>query len=114
MLCKDKRANLYYAATAIAIHLRKIYLRSMNTPKPDHFLDITGDICPMTFVRTRLQIERMSPGEILEIRLRGAEPLQNVPESLVELGHDILSVVPERDAPAESPDAVHLLSVRKT
>lgn len=85
----------------------------MNTPRPDHFLDITGDLCPMTFVRTRLQIERMSPGETLEIRLCGAEPLQNVPESLVELGHDILSVVPEQDTSTESSDRVHLLSVRK-
>ena len=71
----------------------------------DHFIDITEDVCPMPFVRTRLQIEKMSPGEILEIRLTGAEPLRNVPESLVELGHEIVSLAP--DPPA------HRLVVRK-
>lgn len=80
----------------------------------DYFLDITDDVCPMTFVKTRLQIEKMSEGQILEIRLTGAEPLQNVPESLVELGHLILSLVPaEQNAAPDDKDAVHLLTVKK-
>jgi TusA-related sulfurtransferase len=61
----------------------------------DHELDITRDVCPMTFVRTRLMIEKMEQGEILAIRLCGDEPLKNVPDSLVELGHRILSLEPE-------------------
>jgi len=47
---------------------------------PDRELDITGEICPMTFVRTRLALDRMRPGETLLVRLRGEEPLRNVPE----------------------------------
>ena len=58
----------------------------------DHELDITRDVCPMTFVRVRLMIEKMEHGEILAIRLCGDEPLKNVPDSLVELGHSILSL----------------------
>ena len=68
----------------------------------NYFLDITQDICPMTFVKTRLLIEKMSPGEIAEIRLTGGEPLENVPESVTELGHQVLSI--ETELPAYGPD----------
>ena len=76
----------------------------------DHELDITRDVCPMTFVKVRLMIEKMEHGEILAIRLCGDEPIKNVPDSLVELGHSILSL--------ESPDEkigknTHVLRVQK-
>ena len=61
----------------------------------DHYLDITEDVCPMTFVKTRLLIEKMASGEVLQIRLKGSEPLENVPDSLTELGHVILGLDPE-------------------
>jgi len=88
----------------------------MKAPAPeiaetaDHRLDITADICPMTFVRTRLLIEKMAAGDVAEIRLRGEEPLKNVPDSVAELGHDILSLEPQPDQP---PDGLHLLRIRK-
>jgi TusA-related sulfurtransferase len=66
----------------------------------------------MTFVKTRLLIERMAPGETAEVRLKGAEPLANVPQSVKELGHAVLSVAPETGT--ESGDAaVHRMVVRK-
>ena len=46
-------------------------------------IDITRDICPMTFVRTRLALDRMAPGETLLVTLKGQEPLHNVPPMLV-------------------------------
>ncbi len=49
----------------------------------------------MTFVKTRLLIEKMSPGETAEIRLTGGEPLENVPDSVTELGHKVLQVTRE-------------------
>lgn len=64
---------------------------------PDYFLDITQDVCPMTFVKARLQIEKMNEGELLQIRLVGKEPLKNVPESLTELGHLLVSI--DREQP---------------
>jgi TusA-related sulfurtransferase len=74
------------------------------------FLDITGEVCPMTFVKTRLLIERMAPGEEAEIRLNGGEPLENVPASVTELGHSVLGIVRE----AGSPDpGIHRMRVRK-
>ncbi len=55
-------------------------------------LDITGEVCPMTFVRTRLALERLAPGDILLVRLKGQEPLLNVPRSATALGHEVLSI----------------------
>jgi tRNA 2-thiouridine synthesizing protein A len=54
-------------------------------------IDITGDVCPMTFVRTRLALDRMAPGEVLRVRLKGEEPLRNVPRTAAEQGHEVLS-----------------------
>jgi Predicted redox protein, regulator of disulfide bond formation len=65
------------------------------TEKANYYLDITGEVCPMTFVRTKLLVERMAAGECLEVRLKGAEPLANVPRSVAELGHQIVSLSPE-------------------
>ena len=75
-------------------------------------LDITAETCPMTFVRVKLAIERLAAGETLEVRLKGEEPLRNVPRSLAEHGHTVLELVPE-NAAATGPDAPHRLSVRK-
>jgi TusA-related sulfurtransferase len=74
----------------------------------DHRLDITGDVCPMTFVKTKLLLERIGPGETVEIRLTGDEPLSNVPRSVEEHGHAVLSCAPESDG-----SAVYRLVVRK-
>jgi len=64
----------------------------------DHDIDITGEVCPMTFVRTKLRLERMQPGETLAVRLRGEEPLRNVPRAARDEGHAILSVEADGDA----------------
>jgi len=61
----------------------------------DQSIDITGEVCPMTFVRTKLRLERMQPGEVLAVRLRGDEPLRNVPRAARDEGHIILRIVPE-------------------
>ncbi|MSO75458.1 MAG: sulfurtransferase TusA family protein [Alphaproteobacteria bacterium] len=74
----------------------------------EYFLDITTQVCPMTFVRTKLLVERMAPGETAEVRLKAGEALENVPRSLRELGHEIVEIVPE----ATRPD-VYRLTVRK-
>jgi TusA-related sulfurtransferase len=52
-------------------------------------LDISGLTCPMTWVRTKLELERMAPGERLEVRCAEGEALENVPRSAVEAGHDV-------------------------
>ena len=56
----------------------------------DQELDITGEICPMTFVRTRLALDRLAPGQTLLVKLQGAEPVRNVPRTATEQGHEVL------------------------
>ena len=56
----------------------------------DAVLDITGEICPMTFVRTRLALDRLPVGAVLRLRLSGEEPTRNVPRTAEGLGHAIL------------------------
>ena len=51
----------------------------------------------MTFVKTKLMLERLAPGAIALVRLRAGEPLENVPRSLTEDGHEVLSLTPESD-----------------
>jgi tRNA 2-thiouridine synthesizing protein A len=63
-----------------------------DEPVADQELDITAEVCPMTFVRTRLALDRMAPGQILRVRLRGEEPLRNVPRTAREQGHEVLSL----------------------
>jgi len=65
----------------------------MSVPS-DQTIDITGEVCPMTFVRTKLRLERMQPGEVLHVRLHGDEPLRNVPRAARDEGHIILGIVP--------------------
>ncbi|MBS0638748.1 MAG: sulfurtransferase TusA family protein [Acetobacteraceae bacterium] len=63
-----------------------------STQDVAHELDITAEVCPMTFVRTRLALERLAPGQVLLVRLKGQEPLLNVPRSATALGHEVLRV----------------------
>jgi tRNA 2-thiouridine synthesizing protein A len=58
---------------------------------PEATLDITADTCPITFVRAKLALEKMHPGDMLRIRLREGEPLVNVPFSLTDHGHEIVA-----------------------
>jgi len=52
-------------------------------------LDISGLTCPMTWVRTKLELERMAAGEALEVRCSPGEALENVPRSAREAGHGV-------------------------
>jgi len=72
----------------------------------DRDIDITRDICPMTFVKTRIALDRLSPGQTLLVRLRGEEPLRNVPRTATEQGHTVLEQRTE-------PDGSTLLLLRK-
>jgi TusA-related sulfurtransferase len=66
----------------------------VSSVTPDAAIDITGEVCPMTYVRTKLKLESLAPGQVLEVRLRGDEPLRNVPRSAREEGHAVLSLEP--------------------
>ena len=44
-------------------------------------LDIRGKVCPLTFVYTKLTLEKMTSGEILEVILDFPAAVENVPAS---------------------------------
>jgi len=77
----------------------------------DFYLDITKEICPMTFVKTKLMLEKMNSGQLIEVQLKGAEPLKNVPLSVVEHGHEIVSLTNEKGD--DDSEVVHHLIVRR-
>ncbi len=64
---------------------------SPAAPQAAAILDITNAVCPMTFVRTRLALDRLAPGSLLLVLLKGDEPRRNVPRSAAALGHQVVS-----------------------
>jgi len=72
----------------------------------DRDIDITRDVCPMTFVKTRIALDRLSLGQTLLVRLCGEEPSRNVPRTATEQGHTVLQ---RRD----EADGTVLLLIRK-
>ncbi len=65
-----------------------LVLKTMTTVK----LDITAEHCPMTFVKTKIQLSKLQSGDILEVLLMEGEPLQNVPKSAREQGFKVLDI----------------------
>jgi tRNA 2-thiouridine synthesizing protein A len=63
----------------------------------DRTLDIASLVCPMTFVRTRLALDCMEPGQILLVLLRGEEPRRNVPATAAAQGHVVLAQQDDAD-----------------
>jgi tRNA 2-thiouridine synthesizing protein A len=53
-------------------------------------LNLTGVVCPMNFVKTKLRLELMESGQVLEVTLDKGEPVKNVPRSVKAEGHKIL------------------------
>lgn len=60
-------------------------------PPADRTIDVSDKVCPMTFVHTRLALERLAPGQVLAVRLRGEEARRNVPRTSTEQGHQVLA-----------------------
>lgn len=63
----------------------------------DAVLDVTADVCPMTFVRTRLALDRLAAGATLLVLVKGAEPLANIPATARAQGHRVLAEIIEAD-----------------
>jgi len=63
----------------------------------DYRLDITSYVCPMTFVKTKLQLEEMQAGEKLALKIRRGESYNNVTRSVRDEGHAILDERPADD-----------------
>ncbi len=60
--------------------------------KVDKTLDIKGQVCPYTFVRSKLAIEKMNLGEVLEIITDHRPASENVPRSMENEGQKVLKI----------------------
>ena len=59
---------------------------------PDEKIDLRGVLCPINFVKTKLKLEMMDSGQILEVILDDGEPIRSVPRSIKEEGHKVVKV----------------------
>jgi tRNA 2-thiouridine synthesizing protein A len=59
---------------------------------PDEILNLENIPCPGNFVRTKLKLEDMRKGGVLEVILGDGDPVKNVPRAVKEDGHEILEV----------------------
>lgn len=64
---------------------------------PNVQLDLRGTPCPINFVRTKIAIEQMMPGALLEVWLDPGEPIEQVPDSLAMAGYPIEDVEDRTD-----------------
>ena len=67
----------------------------------DDRVDITDVNCPVTFVKTKVALEELDEGQVLQVHLNNGEPMQNVPRSLKEEGHEILKLEDNGDGTFE-------------
>ena len=77
-----------------------------NEIKFDDEVDITDVVCPVTFVKVKVALEELYAGQILRIRMNDGEPVQNVPRSVKDEGHQILKLM-------KNDDGTYNLFVRK-
>ncbi|MDR2397553.1 MAG: sulfurtransferase TusA family protein [Spirochaetaceae bacterium] len=72
----------------------------------DAQIDITSVVCPMTFVQTKVALDELEDGQVLEVRLNSGEAMQNVPRSLKGEGHQVFAV-------HQNSDSTYRILVRK-
>ena len=63
------------------------YMASKNK----FFIDVTKEICPITFVKVKLMLENMPQNSLLEVKCFGNEPLVNIPQSAIKNGYTVVS-----------------------
>ncbi len=59
---------------------------------PTKTLNIKGEICPYTFVKSKLALEELDAGQTLEVLVDHAPAVENVSRSMQEEGHKILEI----------------------
>jgi len=63
----------------------------------DKFIDISEEVCPMSFVLTKLALEELAEGQVLELVCQSGEPVRNISIQIKEEGHTVISVKKEGD-----------------
>ena len=58
----------------------------------ENVIDLRGVVCPLNFVKAKLELEKLEIGDILEVLLDEGEPVRNAPASFAEQGQEVLEV----------------------
>lgn len=65
--------------------------------KIDETVDITDVVCPVTFVKAKVALDELDDGQVLSVHMNDGEPVQNVPRSIKDEGHQILKLINNED-----------------
>ena len=60
--------------------------------KPDFEFDLKGEVCPYTFVKSKLALEMLDSNQVLQVVVDNDESATNVPRSMMNEGHTVLGV----------------------
>jgi TusA-related sulfurtransferase len=69
-------------------------------------LDLRGVPCPLNFARTKLKLDRLAPGERLQVYLDPGEPMAMVPPGIEKAGHHLLGC-------DLHPDGYYILEIQR-
>ena len=61
-----------------------------NILESNFILDLRGVPCPLNFIKTKIQLDKMNKEETLEVVLDAGEPIESVPPSVIQEGHEVL------------------------
>lgn len=65
-----------------------------SSAAPDATADLCGEVCPFTFVRTKLALEALPFGGVLRVVVDHPPAARNIPRSATEWGQEVLGVIP--------------------
>ncbi|HEX4422171.1 MAG TPA: sulfurtransferase TusA family protein [Kofleriaceae bacterium] len=65
---------------------------SSSPGDPLHSIDLSGELCPFTFVRTKLALEELPIGAELRVVVDHEPAIRNIPRSATEWGQEVLGV----------------------
>lgn len=71
--------------------------RTVDLVRADRKIDLKGEVCPYTFVKSLIALEEMEEGQVLRVIVDYLPSAENVPRSLRDEGHEIVDVVQLND-----------------
>ena len=105
----EKVKQLFFSLDS-SLKFRTDLIEKTSSPKPvkekkDCMVDLRGVVCPLNFVKAKLELEKIQIGESLSILLDEGEPIQNVPDSFASQGQEILK--------KDKKDGYYLVEVKR-
>lgn len=63
-----------------------------QTEEKRHIIDLCGVVCPLNFVKAKIELEKLEVGDVLEVLLDEGEPVRNVPASFADQGQEVVGI----------------------